>query len=484
MFYFYHMPGEQKKKAELKISGMHCATCAINIEESLSKVESVSNAQVNFGTDTAHVEFDPAKVSIKDLEKAVTDAGYEVVNREAVIRVGGMVCATCVQTIEAALRALPGVASATVNLGTEKAYVIYNPSVTGVPEMKFAIEDAGYQYLGLAGEISEEAEKKAREKDLHDKLVRFSIGFAVSIPLMLMMWVPLPVTMQTMAYIMFIIATPVFVYVAYPIFRAAHMALRNRSLNMDVMYAMGTGIAYGSSVLGTFNIVLDPGFMFYDAAIMLASFLILGRYLEAKAKGRTSEAIKKLAGLGAKNAIVLRNGVEEEIPVEDVVPGDIVVVKPGAKVPVDGEVAAGESYVNEAMITGEPVPPLKRTGGPGCRGHDKPEQCPKCEGAEGGKRDGPRTDYPAGRGCTGVETTGAENCRHRGNLLYPGSIDYRRCYIRCMVLSPRGQPAFRTYGDDLRACGCLSVCTGPGNTNCGDRRCGTGCRTWDFNKKW
>ncbi len=362
MFYFYHMPGEQKKKAELKISGMHCATCAINIEESLSKVESVSNAQVNFGTDTAHVEFDPAKVSIKDLEKAVTDAGYEVVNREAVIRVGGMVCATCVQTIEAALRALPGVASATVNLGTEKAYVIYNPSVTGVPEMKFAIEDAGYQYLGLAGEISEEAEKKAREKDLHDKLVRFSIGFAVSIPLMLMMWVPLPVTMQTMAYIMFIIATPVFVYVAYPIFRAAHMALRNRSLNMDVMYAMGTGIAYGSSVLGTFNIVLDPGFMFYDAAIMLASFLILGRYLEAKAKGRTSEAIKKLAGLGAKNAIVLRNGVEEEIPVEDVVPGDIVVVKPGAKVPVDGEVAAGESYVNEAMITGEPVPPLKRTG--------------------------------------------------------------------------------------------------------------------------
>jgi Cu+-exporting ATPase len=356
------MPGEQKKKAELKISGMHCATCAINIEESLSKVESVSNAQVNFGTDTAHLEFDPAKISITDLEKAVKDAGYEVVNREAVIKVGGMVCATCVQTIESSLRALPGVASASVNLGTEKAYVVYNPSVTGISEMKFAIEDAGYQYLGLAGEISEEAENKARDKDLHDKLLRFSIGFAVSIPLMLMMWVPLPMTLQDMAYIMFIIGTPVFVYVAYPIFRAAHMALRNHSLNMDVMYAMGTGIAYGSSVLGTFNIVLDPGFMFYDAAIMLASFLILGRYLEAKVKGRTSDAIKKLAGLGAKSAIVLRNGNEEEIPVEDVVPGDMVVVKPGAKVPVDGEVVAGESYVNEAMITGEPVPPLKQKG--------------------------------------------------------------------------------------------------------------------------
>jgi Cu+-exporting ATPase len=356
------MPGEQKKKAEIKISGMHCATCAINIEESLSKVESVSNAQVNFGTDTAHVEFDPAKVSIKDLEQVVKDAGYDVVNREAVIKVGGMVCATCVQTVEAALHALPGVVSATVNLGTEKAYVLYNPSVTGISEMKSAIEDAGYQYLGLAGEISEEAEKKAREKDLHDKLLRFSIGFAVSIPLMLMMWVPLPITMQNMAYIMFIIGTPVFVYVAYPIFRAANMALRNHSLNMDVMYAMGTGIAYLSSVLGTFNIVLDPGFMFYDAAIMLASFLILGRYLEAKAKGRTSDAIKKIAGLGAKSAVVLRNGIEEEVPVEDVVPGDMVVVKPGAKVPVDGEVVAGESYVNEAMITGEPVPPLRRKG--------------------------------------------------------------------------------------------------------------------------
>jgi P-type Cu+ transporter len=356
------MPGEQKKKAELKISGMHCATCAINIEESLSKLESVTNAQVNFGTDTAHVEFDPAKISITDLEKAVTDAGYELVNREAVIRVGGMVCATCVQTIETALRALPGVVSATVNLGNEKAYVMYNPSVTGISEMKSAIEDAGYQYLGLAGEISEEAEKQARENDLHDKILRFSVGFAVSIPFMLIMWVPLPITMQNLAYIMFIIGTPVFVYVAYPIFRAARMALRNHSLNMDVMYAMGTGIAYGSSVLGTFNIVLDPGFMFYDAAIMLASFLILGRYLEAKAKGRTSDAIKKLAGLGAKSAIVLRNGVEEDIPVEDVVPGDLVLIKPGAKIPVDGEVVLGESYVNEAMITGEPVPPHKSKG--------------------------------------------------------------------------------------------------------------------------
>ncbi len=356
------MSGTEKKKAELKISGMSCATCAVNIEDSLSKIKDVSKAQVNFGTDTTHVEFDPEKVTLAALENAVRDAGYGIVNREAVIKVGGMVCATCVQTIEAALRALPGVVNASVNLGTEKAYVTYNPSVSGIDEIRKAIEDSGYRYLGLSGEVSEELERKAREKDLHDKLLRFSIGFAVSIPLMIAMWIPLPISMQVLAYVMLVISTPVFVFVSYPIFRAAHMALRNRSLNMDVMYAMGIGVAFVSSVMGTFGIVLTTEFMFYDTAIMLAAFLMLGRYLETRAKARTSDAIKKLAGLQPKTAIVLRNGNQEEILVEDVVVGDIVVIRPGDKVPVDGIVVEGESYVDEAMITGEPVPPLKTKG--------------------------------------------------------------------------------------------------------------------------
>jgi Cu+-exporting ATPase len=356
------MAEPEKKRAELKISGMHCATCAITIEESLAHIKDVSSVQVNFGTDTAHVEFDPTKVSLTEMEKAVKDAGYDVVDRQVTLKIGGMVCATCVQTIEAALRALHGVISASVNLGTEKAYVTFNPSVSAIPDMKKAIEDAGYQYLGIAGEVSEEAEKIAREKDLHDKFLRFTIGFAVSIPLMLAMWVPLPISMQTLAYVMLVISTPVFFYVAYPIFRAASMALRNRSLNMDVMYAMGTGVAFVASVMGTFGIILTNEFMFYDTAIMLASFLMLGRYLEARAKGRTSEAIRKLAGLRAKTATIIRDGKEEEIPIDDVVVGDIVVVKPGSKVPVDGEVVAGESYVDESMITGEPIPPLKAKG--------------------------------------------------------------------------------------------------------------------------
>ncbi|MDD1718690.1 MAG: heavy metal translocating P-type ATPase, partial [Methanoregulaceae archaeon] len=356
------MAEPEKKKAELKISGMHCATCAVNIEESLSKIKDVEKAQVNFGTDTARVEFDPKKVTLGEIERAVKEAGYDVVNQDATIKVGGMVCASCVETIEAALRALPGVVAATVNLGTEKAYVTYNPSVSGIPDMKKAIEEAGYQYLGLSGEVSEEAEKKAREADLHDKFVRFTVGFAVSIPLMIAMYVPLPISMHTLAYVMLVISTPVFIFVAAPIFRAARTALSHRMLSMDVMYAMGTGVSFVASVMGTFSIILTHEFMFYDTAIMLAAFLMLGRYLEARAKGRTSEAIKKLAGLRVKVATVIRDGREQELPVEEVVPGDLVVVKPGAKVPIDGTVVEGESYVNESMITGEPVPPLKKKG--------------------------------------------------------------------------------------------------------------------------
>ena len=192
--------------------------------------------------------------------------------------------------------------------------------------------------------------------------MRFSIGFAVSIPLMVLMWVPTGIPMQVLAYGMLVVSTPVFFYVAYPIFKAAWTALKNKTLSMDVMYAMGTGVAYVASVMGTFSIVLTHEFMFYDTAIMLAAFLMLGRYLEARAKGRTSDAIKKLAGLQAKTATVIHDGKETEVAIEDLVVGDIVIAKPGSRIPVDGEVVAGESYVDEAMITGEPVPLLKAKG--------------------------------------------------------------------------------------------------------------------------
>ena len=356
---------EERRKAELKITGMHCASCALNVERALQGREDVYEARVNLATETATVEYDPAKTTLANLEQTVVDAGYEVVRNEVTARVGGMVCASCAQVIEASLTDLDGVYEARVNLATENVRIIYNPALVTISDIRAAVEDAGYQYLGLEEEVSEDVEEKMREEDLRDKFRRFIIGFAVSIPLFFYMLfgmpgaaaLPVPVNI-----IMLIITLPVFVYVSAPIFRAAAAALRNRALTMDVMYAMGIGVAYGASVLGTFEIVLTPEFNFYETAVMLASFLTLGRYLEARAKGRTSEAIKNLIGLRPKTATVLRDGREVEVPVEDVVVGDILLVRPGEKVPVDGAVVGGESSVDESMITGEPIPADKREG--------------------------------------------------------------------------------------------------------------------------
>ncbi|MFZ2070835.1 MAG: heavy metal translocating P-type ATPase [Halobacteriota archaeon] len=297
----------------------------------------------------------------EERKKAVTDAGYGVINEKVTLKIGGMTCAMCVKTIETAMNRLNGIAGVIVNLGAEKAYVTYNPKMTTVTDMKRAIEEAGYQYLGVEGEEAEDLEAAAREKDLRAKRSRFIVGFAVGIPLMVLMYVPVAGFPFSMAYFMLVVSAPAFIYVSRPIFSAAYRSLKNRNLNMDVMYSMGIGVAFVSSLLGTSGI-LPEDFLFYDTAVILASFLMIGRYLEARAKGRTSEAIKKLVGLQPKTATVVRDNREIEIPIEDVQVEDIVLVKPGEKIPVDGEVVDGESYVDESMITGEPIPVLKRKG--------------------------------------------------------------------------------------------------------------------------
>ncbi|NOQ32659.1 MAG: HAD-IC family P-type ATPase, partial [Methanosarcinales archaeon] len=350
---------EDMRKVELKVAGMTCAMCAKTIEHSLQDLDGTTDAEVNLGNETVRVEYDPSQLKLADLEKAVTDVGYEVVHDRVTIKVGGMTCAMCVKTIESALGRLDGIVSAKVNLGTEKAYVTYNPRITTVAEMKKAIEEAGYEYLGVEGEETGDLERVARETDLRRKRNRFIVGFAVGIPLMVLMHLSVDLPFQ-MAYFMLVVSTPVFVYVSHPIFTAAYRALKNRNLNMDVMYSMGIGVAFVSSILGTFNIILSSEFLFYETAILLAAFLTLGRYLETRAKGKTSEAIKKLMGLQPKTAIAIRDSDEVEVPIEDLEIDDIVVVKPGEKIPVDGSVVGGESYVDESMITGEPIPVLKK----------------------------------------------------------------------------------------------------------------------------
>ena len=267
----------------------------------------------------------------------------------------------CAGAIEKAVSGIDGVTAVSVNLGAEKAQVTYNPGLVSPSDIRKAVEDAGYHYLGVEGEDTDDLEAQGRMKDLREKLNRVIVGFTVGIPLMVLMFLPMAMH-GVMPYVMLIVSTPVFIYISHPIFSAAWRALRNRSLNMDVMYSMGIGVSFAASLLGTFRILLSREFLFYDSAVLLATFLSMGRYLEARAKGRTGEAIKKLMGLQPKTAIVLKAGQEAEVAVQDVQIGDTVIVKPGQKVPVDGEVRTGSSYVDESMITGEPLPVLKEPG--------------------------------------------------------------------------------------------------------------------------
>jgi P-type Cu+ transporter len=361
----------EKRIAELKGAGMVCAACTAAIEKALKNQGGVSRAEINLGTEIASVEYDPEKIKLIDIEKAIRDVGYDVIDQKVVLKIGGMVCAMCVGALEIALKKLDGVVDARVNLAAEKAYVTFNPRMVGLLDMKKAVLDTGYQFLGLAGdEAGADREREARELDLRDKKRRIIIGFATSLFLMAVMYLPVQIIPMVilmtvpnfMNLFMLVVSAPVFVYVSYPIFKAAIRALKNRSLDMDVMYGMGIGVAYGASILGTFGIVLTPDFMFYETAVMLASFLTLGRYLEANAKGRTSEAIKKLVGLQPKRATILKDGREIEVAAEEVQVDDLILVKPGEKVPADGLVVEGQSYVDESMITGEPVPALKEAG--------------------------------------------------------------------------------------------------------------------------
>jgi P-type Cu+ transporter len=352
---------EKSKKAEIKVSGMSCASCALNVEKSLKNLDGVDEASVNVGTEKATIEYDPKRLNLTEMENAIEEAGYGVVNEKVILKIGGMTCVMCVKAIEDGLNNIDGISNATVNLTSEKAYVTYNPQMVSITDMKNIIVDLGYQYLGVEGEQSENLEEELREKDLKAKRNRILVGFGFGIPLGILNFIPvsLPISFSLFSLIISIIP---FIYVSYPIFSAGFRSLKHRNLDMDVMYSMGVGVAYVASVLGTFSIVLNPQFLFYETALLLAAFLTLGRYLETRAKGRTSTAIKKLIGLQAKTAIIIRENKEMEIPIEDVQINDLVVVKPGEKIPADGEVLSGESYVDESAITGEPIPVLKDAG--------------------------------------------------------------------------------------------------------------------------
>ncbi|PZR00219.1 MAG: heavy metal translocating P-type ATPase [Cereibacter sphaeroides] len=356
----------------LEVEGMTCASCVAHVERALKAVPGVTGATVNLATERAEVT--GATLDRAALVRAVADAGYEVAARPVDLVIEGMTCASCVARVEKALKSVPGVTSAAVNLATERA------TVTGSADpaaLLRAVADAGYdgRLTAPASAMSDEAaaKKAAEEAQLKRDVI---LAAVLTAPIFVMemgrhlfmsihMAIVNTVGIQASWYIQFVLATVVLFGPGVRFFRKGYPALTRLAPDMNSLVAVGVTAAYTYSLVATFTPgLLPPGTLnvYYEAAAVIVTLILLGRYLEARAKGRTSEAIKRLVGLQAKTARVLRGGVVTEVPVAEVRPGDIVEVRPGERVPVDGEVTTGASWIDESMISGEPLPVEKTAG--------------------------------------------------------------------------------------------------------------------------
>ncbi|MCM1987296.1 heavy metal translocating P-type ATPase [Methanococcoides seepicolus] len=361
-----------KKPVEttLKVTGMTCAACAIRIEDALKKQPGVLSATVNLPLEKASVTYDPQIFTTDKLEKTVEDTGYGILKDEMAFDVGGMTCAACATNIERALKKLDGVSNASVNFPMSTARAEYDPDKVSAADMLKAIEEIGYTASVKKEGSPLDRERAARDTEMTHQRNNLIIAVLLTIPIALggmsagfpqyLYFVP-PILADRM--VLFILTTIVMAFPGRQYFVGAYKGLRHGSADMNLLIATGTGAAYIISVVTSF-IDLGPGYQhtFFETAAMLITFITFGRYLEAKARGRTSEAIRKLIGLQARTARVIRNDEEIEVAVEDVVADDIVVVRPGEKLPVDGVVVEGTSSIDESMITGESIPVEKNPG--------------------------------------------------------------------------------------------------------------------------
>jgi Cu+-exporting ATPase len=352
-----------EKEVVLPVTGMTCANCVLNIERSLGKVEGVSGAKVNLASEKAVVTYDPSLVRGEGLVSSIRDVGYDVATTTVDLPITGMTCANCVQNVERALRKVEGVLRADVNLATEKATVEYIPSVVGLDALRRAVEEAGYSVILVEDEEeAEDVEARAREEEIAHQRWLLIVGLIFTVPTFLLSMgtdLGLLPDFALRKYILLILATPVQFYVGWQFYRGAWKSAKQLSAGMDTLIAMGSSAAYFYSLAATFVI---GGHVYYETAAMIITLIILGKYLEARAKGRTSEALKRLMGLRAKTARVIRDGQEMDVPVQEVEVGDLIVVRPGEKIPVDGVVVEGRSAIDESMITGESLPVGKETG--------------------------------------------------------------------------------------------------------------------------
>jgi P-type Cu+ transporter len=345
---------------------MTCASCVRRLERALEKNEGVDEAGVNFAAEKASVLYDPAVTNPDELIEAVRDAGYGADVRETSFGVTGMTCASCVGRVERALEKVPGVLDANVNLANEKATVRYLAGEVQLLDLEKAAEGAGYDVTRGEESSVEDSHEREYKKLKADFILAAALTALIiigSMPMMLGLEPPIP--MMWLAFVLLGLATPVQFWAGRRFYRGAWGALRHGQANMNTLVVMGTSAAYLYSAVAA----LVPGLfaagradVYFDTSALIITLILLGRLLEARAKGRTNEAIKKLAGLQAKTARVLRGGEELDVPLENVLVGDLVVVRPGEKVPVDGRVVSGGSAVDESMITGESIPVTKREG--------------------------------------------------------------------------------------------------------------------------
>jgi P-type Cu+ transporter len=366
-----------EKQLTVPVIGMTCANCVASVERNAKKAGGVTDAAVNFASEKVTISYDPTvmdgKEVLSDVMARVKRAGYEVPTAETELALLGMTCANCANTIQRRLNKVDGVVEATVNFANERATVRYVPGLVNRGELVAAVRKAGYDVVQQrADEEVADAEAAAREAEIRHQWRRFIVGAIFTTPLFILSmgrdfalvgpwahdaWVN---------WLFFILATPVQFYVGWDYYVGGYKSVRNGSANMDVLVAMGSSAAYFYSVAVLIALTLGihtlGHHVYFETSAVIITLIVLGKLLEVRAKGRTSEAIKKLIGLQPKTARVVRNGAELDIPISEVVQGDTVIVRPGEKIPVDGVVLEGRSAVDESMITGESLPVMKEPG--------------------------------------------------------------------------------------------------------------------------
>lgn len=368
------------KTQQIKVGGMTCSACAKAIERAVGKVPGVSEASVNYATEKLQVSFDETQAEQAAIEAAVKKAGYEVLaeptGKEITIPIDGMTCSACSNAVELATKKLPGIETVSVNFATEKMTVKYNPQLVRISEIKQAVVKAGYQPREIDNSRQVDSDKIRKEKEISTLWLKFKVSLVFAVPLLylamggMLNW-PIPSALAPMNYPLLYALVELFLVIpvviaGYRFYIVGFSAIWRRSPNMDSLIAMGTSAAIGYSLYSIYRITIGDFVyvedLYFETAGVIITLILLGKSLEAVSKGRTSEAIKKLMGLSPKTAIVLHGEVEMEIPIDEVEVGDIVVVKPGSKIPVDGEVVEGHSSVDESMLTGESMPVDKLPG--------------------------------------------------------------------------------------------------------------------------